>query len=87
MPGRGEVAEEAGGQAGIVFGPALLAEVFIPALAPEFGVSDGQTVEGEKSDMQRNTSVMIQFGERDLPCQFASDITLSSCLNEEVSCD
>ncbi len=50
LPGGGEVAEEAVGQAGIVFGPALLAEAVIPAFAPEIGVMGGEAVEGESSD-------------------------------------
>ena len=37
LPGGGEVAEEAVGQAGIVIGPALLAVAVIPAFAPEIG--------------------------------------------------
>jgi len=47
LPGGGEVGEERVGQAGILFGPALLAKGFIPALAPEIGVVGGEAVEGE----------------------------------------
>ena len=45
LPGGGEVGEELVGEAGILFGPALLAEGFIPAFAPEIGVVGGEAVE------------------------------------------
>ena len=47
LPGGGEVGEEAVGQAGILFGPALCAEGVVPALAPEVGVVGGEAVEGK----------------------------------------
>jgi hypothetical protein len=37
---------------GIVFGPALLLEGVVPALAPEIGVVGGEAVEDESSDAQ-----------------------------------
>ncbi len=45
LPGGGEVGEEAVGQAGIDFGPALLEEGFVPAFGPEIGVVVREAVE------------------------------------------
>jgi len=47
LPGGGVVAEEAVGQAGIVFGPALLLEGVVPEFAPEIGVVGGEAVEAQ----------------------------------------
>jgi hypothetical protein len=45
MPFRGEFGEEIGGQTEVGFGPAVLLESWVKAVAPEIGVVGSNTIQ------------------------------------------